>query len=221
MVQRFIVTAIAAIVLTTGAGSARSPKTLELDWFELPDAHPIDCEIRDGSDVECFSTSLEFKKFKKKLRKRMNRASRDKRIELSPWRKDGDLRRMSAIVGSVAVELVFNERRRAVAVITVPWCLDTSELGAYEPDELESEPEIIEKARDLPILSHGSISPEIVTGIIRNNRDSGDGFLSGGRLPVMHPADHVLAEVAVEGQYVGEPVSVEIGDNDATMRVNR
>ncbi len=145
MVQRFIVTAIAAIVLTTGVTSARWPKTLELDWFELPDAHPIDCEIRDGSDVECFATSLEFKKLKKHLRKRLNRESRDKFVKRSSWRKDGELRRMSAIVGPVPVELLFNEDRRSITVVTVPSCLEVSGLGAVDSDELDSEPEIIEK----------------------------------------------------------------------------
>ncbi len=199
MVRRFILTTIAATILTTGATSARWPGKLDLDWFELPDARPIECEIRDGSDVECFATSLEFKKFKKHLRKLWNRKSRKERlelVELSPWRKDGELRRMSAAVGSTPVELVFNESRRAVAVITVPFCLDGSELGAVEPDDLDSEPELIERVHpSFPVYARqrGVKGFGVFQGIIRST-----GLLTDLCAVAMVPTGEGFEESALE-----------------------
>ncbi len=105
MIRRFCLVSIAAIVLATGTISARWPPTLELKWFELPDAQPVDCETRDGSDAACASVSIEFKQLKKHIRKLLYRKSRKDPIEQAPWRKDGELRRMSLVARFAAVEL--------------------------------------------------------------------------------------------------------------------
>ncbi len=134
-------------MLAIGTNSARWPPTLELEWFELPDARPTDCETRDGSEAVCAAVSIEFKQLKKHIRKLLNRKEREEHIIQSPWSKDGELRYKSVVSGFAAVQLAFDESRKTFAILTMPSCLNLSELEAFEPNQVASEPELVDKVR--------------------------------------------------------------------------
>ncbi len=211
MIRRSFLLFVTTFVLVTGTSSAAWPPTLDVDWFELPDARPIACESRDESEVACAALSIKLKHFKRHIRKLLKLKSREIRIDHFPWTKSGELHRKFVIADSSVVELVVNESRQTFAVVNLPSCLGESRLEVFESDQLEREPEIFPESKLRPKyppyarqLHMDGLA--VIHGIIRS-----DGRITDLCSVIEIPAGYGFAESALEAisQWRWKPGRIE------------